>query len=62
MISRPGVASRVFSALASGGIAVLAVSTSEIKITVLMHEQSAAPALSLLHEEFALDRESVLCT
>ena len=62
MISRPGVASRIFGTLASGGISVLAVSTSEIKVTILMHEQNAEPALSLLHKEFALDRESVACT
>ncbi|MCU7611806.1 aspartate kinase [Anaplasma capra] len=61
MISRPGVASRVFNALANSDIAVLAVSTSEMKITVLIDAQNAESALNLLHTEFALDRESVPC-
>ncbi|MGN7678887.1 MAG: aspartate kinase [Anaplasma sp.] len=61
MISNPGAASKMFSTLADVGVSVLAVSTSEIKITILVHEYQAELALSSLHSAFALDRESAPC-
>jgi len=55
MASQPGVAERMFRALAEKGINILMITTSEIKISVLVERQLAQEALRAVHEAFALE-------
>ena len=55
MISSPGVTHRMFRALADEKINILAISTSEIKISVLIREEFTQKAVKRLHKEFGLD-------
>ena len=55
MRSHAGVAQQMFSALASKGIAIEAISTSEIKISVLIPEAYTELAVRTLHEAYELD-------
>jgi len=57
MATQPGVAQRMFRALAAKGINILLITTSEIKISVLVAREHAQEALRTVHEAFALDRE-----
>lgn len=57
MRSHAGVASRMFSALAREGINILMISTSEIKISVVLDERYLELAVRTLHSEFGLDAE-----
>ena len=54
MRSHAGVASRVFGALAKEGINIQMISTSEIKISVVVDEKYTELAVRSLHEEFSL--------
>ena len=56
MQSHPGVASRMFEALSESGINIQMISTSEIKISVLIDRQDADRAVSAIHSAF-LDEE-----
>lgn len=58
MASRPGVAAGVFRTLADAGIDVKMVSTSEIKISVVVEREQARRAARLLHTAFGLDDEA----
>jgi len=58
MRSHAGVASRVFATLAQEGINVRLVSTSEIKISVLVAEQELERAARALHAAFGLSGQS----
>ncbi len=55
MRSHAGVAARMFETLASKGINVLAISTSEIKVSVLINADYAELAVRALHEVYGLD-------
>ena len=55
MISSPGVTFRMFSALAKQEINIKVISTSEIKISVLIDEEHVQKAVKVLHTEFNLD-------
>ena len=55
MRSHAGVAQRMFSALADKGINIQVISTSEIKISVLIAEEYAELALRALHTVYGLD-------
>ena len=55
MITTPGVTYRMFKTLASNGINILVISTSEIKISVLISKKNIKKALSALHKEFKLN-------
>lgn len=57
MKNQPGVAQRMFRALADRGINILMITTSEIKISVLVDRESAIEALRTVHAAFALDQE-----
>jgi aspartate kinase len=57
MRSHAGVATRMFEVLAREGINVRMVSTSEIKISVLVEEKYLELGVRSLHEAFGLDRE-----
>lgn len=58
MRSHAGVASKMFTALADEGINILMISTSEIKISVIIEENYLELAVRTLHTVFGLDRES----
>ncbi len=55
MIATPGVTFRMFQALASKRINIQVISTSEIKISVLIGKKFVKKAISALHQEFKLD-------
>jgi aspartate kinase len=55
MRSHAGVAKRMFSALADHNINILVISTSEIKISVLIAEEFTELALRALHSAYGLD-------
>ena len=55
MITAPGITYRMFQALASKKINILVISTSEIKISVLVSRENVKKAISVLHKEFKLD-------
>ena len=55
MIASPGVTYKMFRSLADKKINILAISTSEIKISVLIREDLTQQAVKTLHKEFKLD-------
>ena len=55
MITTPGVTFRMFQSLASKKINIQVISTSEIKISVLIDKKNTKKALLALHQEFQLD-------
>ena len=55
MITTPGVTFRMFNALAKKNINILVISTSEIKISVLVDIKNLKKAVDVLHKEFKLD-------
>ena len=55
MIANPGVVYKMFSALGHEQINILAISTSEIKISVLVQEGMTQKAVKALHKKFELD-------
>lgn len=52
MASNAGVAAKMFEALASAGINIRMISTSEIKISVLINEEDSEKAVKAIHEKF----------
>ena len=62
MISHPGIAYKMFHTLTSNNITILAVTTSEIKISVLVLRKDNQLATNYLHSSFALDSKSNLHT
>ena len=56
MITTPGVTFRMFQTLASKKINIQVISTSEIKISVLIDKRSTKLALGALHKEFKLNK------
>ena len=54
MITTPGVTYRMFQTLANSKINILVISTSEIKISVLIKKNNIKKAVSALHQEFKL--------
>jgi aspartate kinase len=56
MATQTGVADRMFRALADEGINIEAITTSEIKVSVLVKREQALAALRAVHDEFELDR------
>lgn len=57
MRSHAGVASQMFAALAEVGINIQMITTSEIKISVIIEEKFLELAVRALHSSFALDKE-----
>ncbi len=57
MRSHAGVAAQMFQALAERGINILAITTSEIKVSVLIHEDYTELAVRVLHTAYGLDAE-----
>ena len=56
MITTPGVTYRMFNALAKKNINIIVISTSEIKISVLVNRKNINRAVSVLHKEFNLEK------
>jgi aspartate kinase len=56
MISNPGVAAKMFDVLAQNGIQIKMVSTSEIKVSVVVDQKEMIRAAEILHEAFGLDK------
>ncbi|MCK9284212.1 MAG: aspartate kinase [Rhodocyclaceae bacterium] len=59
MRSHPGVASKMFRTLAEEGINIQMISTSEIKISVVVDEKYLELAVRILHKAFELDQPTV---
>jgi aspartate kinase len=57
MRSNAGIAAKMFETLAERGINILAISTSEIKVSVLLPEEYTELAVRVLHTAFGLDAE-----
>ena len=55
MITTPGITHRMFQALAKKKINIMVISTSEIKISVLISNKLFKKAIAALHKEFKLD-------
>ena len=55
--SDPGIAARMFATLAERKIDILAIATSEIKVSVLIPEDYTELAVRVLHTAFGLDAE-----
>lgn len=58
MKQHPGIAQKVFSTLAEHNINILAITTSEIKISVLVDKAFTELAVRILHNAFELDKKS----
>lgn len=56
MATQTGVADRMFRALADAGINIEAITTSEIKVSVLVKREQALAALRAVHDEFELGK------
>ena len=54
-MSQSGVAEKMFKILAENSINILAISTSEIKISVLIEKKHTELAVKSLHEGYNLD-------
>lgn len=55
MVSNPGVAAQMFEVLSENNIAIKMVSTSEIKVSVVIEQDQMTDAANILHETFQLD-------
>ncbi len=56
MITTPGVTYRMFQSLAKKNINIQVISTSEIKISVLINKKNIKKAVTTLHKEFNLEK------
>ena len=54
MMSNPGVASKMFESLYNANININMISTSEIRVTVLIDEKDAEKAINAVHDAFGL--------
>ena len=52
MVNSPGVAAKMFEALFNAGININMISTSEIKVSVLVHISDADRAVQVIHDRF----------
>ena len=60
MVNNPGVAARMFEALYGVGINISMISTSEIKVSVLMDERDTDRAVQAIHDKFYPEFGTVL--
>lgn len=52
MVNNPGVASMMFEALYNAGVNIQMISTSEIKVSVLIHASDSDRAIQAIHDKF----------
>jgi aspartate kinase len=57
MLGTPGIAGRMFRALADAGINIEMISTSEIRITCLVARDQVEKGVRVLHKTFELDKD-----
>ncbi len=57
MRSHAGIAAKMFKLLATEGINIQAISTSEIKVSCLVHQKYTELAVRALHDGFGLGKE-----
>lgn len=62
LLGRPGVAAKLFRALADAGVNIQMIGTSEIKISCIIARDQAEKALSAIHEAFGLHESGRLAT
>jgi aspartate kinase len=55
VLSTPGYAPRMFKALADAGINIELITTSEIRITCIIHQDRIRDAVRVLHSTFELE-------
>ncbi|MCR5001297.1 MAG: aspartate kinase [Lachnospiraceae bacterium] len=55
MMSNPGVAAKMFESLYNSNININMISTSEIRVTVLIDEKDTEKAMNAVHDAFGLD-------
>ena len=58
MINNPGVAARMFEALYDAGVNINMISTSEIKISVLVDKRDGDRAVQAIHDKFFVCKEA----
>ena len=54
MLSNPGVAAKMFESLYNEGVNINMISTSEIRVTVLINEKDGVRAMNAVHDAFGL--------
>ncbi len=54
MVGQPGVAAKMFTALAQNQINIQMITTSEIKISCVVSEEEGVKALQIIHTAFGL--------
>jgi aspartate kinase len=59
MRTHPGVTARFFASLASAGVNIEMISTSEIRISVIIDEDQIDAAVTAAHHAFDLDTDEV---
>jgi aspartate kinase len=59
MRTHPGISARFFAALAAAGVNIEMISTSEIRISVIVDEDHVDPAVTAAHAAFDLDSDEV---
>jgi aspartate kinase len=59
MRSHPGVTAKYFRALAEAGVNIQMISTSEIRISVVVSQADVDTAVNVTHKEFGLDADEV---
>ena len=59
MRSHPGVTAKFFTALAAAGVNIEMISTSEIRISVVVDEADVDAAVAATHSAFELDADEV---
>jgi aspartate kinase len=57
MISNPGVAADMFHCLSEAGVEIKMVSTSEIKVSCVVHQEDMVKAVQTIHHTFGLDKK-----
>jgi aspartate kinase len=57
MVGQPGVAAKMFDALAQANINIQMITTSEIKISCVVGESDGAKALQAIHAAFGLSKK-----
>ena len=59
MRSHPGVSAKFFAALADAGVNIEMISTSEIRISVVVNQDDVDEAVNATHQAFDLDADQV---
>ncbi len=60
MKTHPGVAARMFTALSAAGVNIQMISTSTIRVSVVVADADVATAVRAVHDEFALAGDAVV--